>query len=832
MGLQYLDFDLQIEEGTSHEYQVQVLRSPAGEAQEVMRLPYDELALENRLLTLQNALLRSGGQRRSVPASEQLAVRDFGQALFDALMTGEVRSRYDVSLERARQAQKGLRLRLRFQSPSLAALPWEFMYDSREGEFVCLTTNTPLVRYLDSPRPPKPISVVAPLRVLGVAASPSDLQALNVDNEKQRIDAGLKGLQQAGRLEITWLAEPSWQGIQRALRQKQWHIVHFIGHGSFDPIDGEGQVYLVNEDGKAQPFGATEFGRLLADHASIRLVVLNACESAKGNDRDIFSSTASILVRRGMPAVLAMQYEITDQAAIVLARAFYEALADNMPVDAAVAEARKAVSFAVNNTVEWGTPVLTMRATDGVLFEVIKQEIAAPAQAAVPTAVEPAEPAAEPVLAVTRSETQAAAPAAVVPMEQRPQPAAQPSPALAAGAAQPAASARKRRWAVPVAMLAILLLLSCVIIFALVPDQSLPQAGEPLTTAGAATLAAVPQAGAVAALLSSGTAAPAAPAPAVADDATATPSPTNTTTPTAPVIAAPTATDDATPTLLLADTATPSPPTPAPTQTPAPALAPVAPVAVASGQTNLRAGPGTDYPVVNSLAAGGSVAITGKNQAGTWWQVEDPNGQTAWIIASRVDAAGAVDNVAVVAAPPAPTFAPTAAPARSGLVADFENTSPWPVGDQRYGRLEPSREQVQVGSVAARLSYDFPAVANNFVVFRAPTPLAIGGLSPQPSGLSLWVYGDRSGHYLNAWVQDAAGEVRAYTFGQILHSGWQQMTARFDDSRGWPNGTISGPDNGRLDFPVRLAALVLDGVPDGAASSGVIYLDEMTVLAE
>ena len=111
---------------------------------------------------------------------------------------------------------------------------------------------------------------------------------------------------------------------------------------------------------------------MLADHRSLRLVLLNACEGARGSERDIFSSTASILVRRGLPAVLAMQYEITDQAAIEFARAFYEALADGLPVDAAVAEARKAVSLAVTNTVEWGTPVLYMRSPDGVIFDLGK----------------------------------------------------------------------------------------------------------------------------------------------------------------------------------------------------------------------------------------------------------------------------------------------------------------------------------------------------------------------------------------------------------------------------------------------------------------------------
>ena len=65
-----------------------------------------------------------------------------------------------------------------------------------------------------------------------------------------------------------------------------------------------------------------------------------------------------------MPAVVAMQYEITDGAAIEFSRDFYEALADSLPVDAAVTEARAAVSM--DSMLEWGTPVLYMRSPDGL----------------------------------------------------------------------------------------------------------------------------------------------------------------------------------------------------------------------------------------------------------------------------------------------------------------------------------------------------------------------------------------------------------------------------------------------------------------------------------
>jgi hypothetical protein len=99
-------------------------------------------------------------------------------------------------------------------------------------------------------------------------------------------------------------------------------------------------------------------------------VVLNACLGARGNTTDVFSSTAATLVRRGVPAVIAMQYEISDDAAIEFSRSLYEALGNEMPVDAAVSEARKAISMVGDKTVEWGTPVLHMRSPNGELFRI------------------------------------------------------------------------------------------------------------------------------------------------------------------------------------------------------------------------------------------------------------------------------------------------------------------------------------------------------------------------------------------------------------------------------------------------------------------------------
>lgn len=147
-------------------------------------------------------------------------------------------------------------------------------------------------------------------------------------------------------------------------------MFHFIGHGGFDSTSDEGFIAIADTDGEISRLRAGDLGRLLGDHLPLRLVLLSACEGARTGAHDIFSSTAATLLRRGVPAVVAMQYEVTDQAAIEFARAFYEALADAVPVDAAVGEARKAISRIMSSSLEWGTPVLYMHAPDGVLFDI------------------------------------------------------------------------------------------------------------------------------------------------------------------------------------------------------------------------------------------------------------------------------------------------------------------------------------------------------------------------------------------------------------------------------------------------------------------------------
>ena len=131
----------------------------------------------------------------------------------------------------------------------------------------------------------------------------------------------------------------------------------------------DGVLFLVGADGKSRAVPARELGIMLHDHHTLRLAVLNACEGARTGIDNPLGGVAQGLVRHGIPASVAMQFEISDGAAIAFSGEFYRALADGLPVDAATVEARKAI-LAEGSDVEWGTPVLYLRAADGAVFEI------------------------------------------------------------------------------------------------------------------------------------------------------------------------------------------------------------------------------------------------------------------------------------------------------------------------------------------------------------------------------------------------------------------------------------------------------------------------------
>jgi tetratricopeptide (TPR) repeat protein len=383
----YDDFELVIQPSGEH-YVIQLLGSPAGEGQGDFVLPFTHVELSNFYSRI--GQVRRTTRRADAPDLD--AAKRFGDQLFRSVFTGELLSQLRSSVDHTRERGHGLRIRLRLKGvPELAELPWEFLYDQEQDHFIATSTTTPMVRYLDLPQAVGPLRVKLPLRVLVVIAGPRNLLALDAEGEWERLKQTLGPLEEAGSIVLERLPSATLDALRRRARGEPFHILHFIGHGGFDEAAGDGVLHFENPQGLNDPIPGQLLGNVLRDHDCLRLAVLNACEGARQSNKDPFSGVAQSLCQQRLPAIVAMQFEISDAAAKTFAEEFYGAIAEGFPVDASVSEARKAL-FGGRYGQEWATPVLYMRSPNGLLFDVQrrakpvehKPEVSAAPQAAAP----------------------------------------------------------------------------------------------------------------------------------------------------------------------------------------------------------------------------------------------------------------------------------------------------------------------------------------------------------------------------------------------------------------------------------------------------------------
>ncbi len=367
MGIRtYENFDVSIEPAGPQRYRARVTSGEADDEVAVdLAMPFDDTTLENFLLRLDpgRALVRSAG-----PSPATLAAERLGTGLYTALFSGDVADAWARARTRSWEADRGIRVRLRFAAaPELAALPWELLRDPTQDTFLALSERTPVVRHLSVNVPLRPLAVQGPLRILAVLASPGNLPTLDVEGEWGRLQEAVAAPRAAGRIVLDRLPQATVAGLAAWLRTHEVHVLHVVAHGEVDSGRGEGVVYLEDAAGQAVAAGVDVLGPFVRDHDPLRMVVLNACRSATGEPEDLFSGLAQGLVRQNVGAVVAMQFPITDAAACGFAGTLYAALVAAQPVDQAVTAARK--SLLVDHGVEWATPVLFLRAVDGVVFE-------------------------------------------------------------------------------------------------------------------------------------------------------------------------------------------------------------------------------------------------------------------------------------------------------------------------------------------------------------------------------------------------------------------------------------------------------------------------------
>lgn len=322
---------------------------------------FDQENTQERWQLAQRAL------ERSAYRPDAAGIIAAGSRLYHALMHGAVRdlwimARADLEHERV----GGLRLRLALYPPAVASLPWESLYDPDRNMPFAAGSGTPLVRVeplYAHVGPARRLRVSLPVKVLvAVPDDPDDL--LDPDREIAGIRQALDEIggnfitmhELRGRFSVVQM--------RRELHKLQADVLHFVGHGT-----SEGLLFWQHD--RPTPASAASLRAAVTRARTVKFAFLNACLAGRSVGLTPFSSVGAQLLQAGLPAVIAMQYPIRDDAAIDFAHFFYEELLCGPcpgSIDLAVDAARGNL-YALNpGDFSYGTPLLWLNDGDGRVF--------------------------------------------------------------------------------------------------------------------------------------------------------------------------------------------------------------------------------------------------------------------------------------------------------------------------------------------------------------------------------------------------------------------------------------------------------------------------------
>ena len=323
-----------------------------------------------------------GGLERRRLSRQQLF--QLGGLLADlALPEGPVRTLFRQSMV-ALQPGEGLRLRLHVDPVALVYLPWEYMTlprmsgEPQATDFFALNRLISIVRSDTVQAAAQPLPDRERARIVGVLSSPDDQKDLDVEEDRAAIVQAVQSLNQAtgqDLIQVFWVERPATRAALEAALSEGADILHFAGHAIFDPVSREGKLILETEDYESDFYGGGQLAQLLAS-AGVRLVVLGACETGRRDGQNVWSGVAPALTRERIPAVIANQFKIKDDHAILVAAKVYHRLLAGFSVDEALYEARQAIyQQAGLEQRDWGVPVLYLHDPDGVLFPLPEADV-------------------------------------------------------------------------------------------------------------------------------------------------------------------------------------------------------------------------------------------------------------------------------------------------------------------------------------------------------------------------------------------------------------------------------------------------------------------------
>jgi hypothetical protein len=261
-------------------------------------------------------------------------------------------------------------------APELHNLHWEKLLDPQHGTPLLTSGDIFVSRYLSSlDWSPVRLRRKGDLRALVVVANPDlsaypQLFSVDVVGELERAASNLSSitmtvLASGGIPTLAPAGVASLGNVVRHLR-KGYDILYLVCHGTLG--EGGPVLWLEDEAGQAELVSGNELVTRLRELSTLpRLVVLASCQSAgQGNGAHsgvggALSALGPRLAEAGVPAMLAMQGNISMGTIAEFMPLFFQELQADGQVDRAVAVARGAV----RDRPDWWMPALFMRLKTG-----------------------------------------------------------------------------------------------------------------------------------------------------------------------------------------------------------------------------------------------------------------------------------------------------------------------------------------------------------------------------------------------------------------------------------------------------------------------------------
>ena len=248
-------------------------------------------------------------------------------------------------------------------------LPLEFIRSENPPDYLLL--QHPLSRFIYNAVPrrqaisPGMLALTRELRVL-IIASNTKPPIGGVDREAQALCDYLTGQNYIPvRVKLVPTDQATYAQVRQELHECSYDIVHYAGHGHFEPESPEeSSLYFwsgQNKQGHVMPMKASAL-RLLLENSEASLVYLSCCQGTSTGSQvallnDDFLGLADAIVQAGVPSVLGVRWPVSDCGARRFARAFYESLLRQGSPEIAVWQARRELAQNRNDPT-WLSPIL------------------------------------------------------------------------------------------------------------------------------------------------------------------------------------------------------------------------------------------------------------------------------------------------------------------------------------------------------------------------------------------------------------------------------------------------------------------------------------------